>query len=112
MSEIHFHITQGRIENEMTLEMLSAAQNLQDGAIPWRTMRDMMTLFMVDEQGQYLEQQAACLLLNPLKGEQLAQTVRTFSSAFEEYLLPKTSGAQSSSPSKPAGDSSRDGATS
>jgi len=89
----HFHITRQRVDDDMTVGMQVAIEDLADGIYHPRDWRDLLALFLTDADGQYLPDADAKRAVNALKGAQLKQASADFAKAFTEFSLPKANAA-------------------
>lgn len=70
-----------------------AAQRLEKGkAAQYEGILSFLAPFMVDEDGEYLEYDAACDILGELDDDQLDQAAGEFLAAMNEGQLPKANG--------------------
>ena len=91
--ELHFHLTVSRIQDDMTLGMQAAIEDLQDGIFHPRDWRDLLALFLTDENDNYLPEADAKRAVNKLKGDSLRAASVSFSKALAEFTLPKANAA-------------------
>jgi hypothetical protein len=56
---------------------------LEEGKLTYRQNRDMMARHMTGEDGEYLDFEAACTILDDLDGYQMGEAAKAFMSAIE-----------------------------
>lgn len=80
-----------------------ALQALMRGREPdLRGIRDLLAVFLVDDQGEYLEKEAAREVIEDLDEEEFDEAATAFLAAFNESQLPKSNGKTSSRQSSTA----------
>jgi hypothetical protein len=96
--QLRFAITKDLLDT-MTEEEYEAIEMAQDGQTRLYRIRPLMARFMVDEQGQQLNHEAAKQQLGKIPMGEWADVTSQFVNAFRDNAVPNANGSQSSSPS-------------
>lgn len=96
---IHFHFTEERFDELTVGAQISLQEHQQGKDVNLRGLVEMMAPFMQDDKGQWLDFDMACRLLERVKNKELEGVIDSFTSAMEEYAVPKGNGNSSTSPS-------------
>jgi len=98
--ELNIHITDER-KMELTMDAICALEDWVNGIDgDMRATRELVSTFMTDEGGEYLDTQSALRIIGRVKQKDFVEQVfKPFFAAFKENLVPKENGKPSSSPS-------------
>lgn len=89
MTTIKFHITEER-KRLVSLRAMIALQALEKGRTPdMRGLRDLLAVFLVDDNGGYLPKEQATDAIEELDLEGIEQAGQALSQAMSENELPK-----------------------
>jgi len=96
-TEINIVVTEER-KNEMTLDNDIALEDMIHGRDPGiRAIRDLVAVFVADDNGKYLPSDQACELLGKVKNKNFtSQITEPFAEAFKTSMVPLPSAASSS----------------
>ncbi len=102
MAEISFHITDER-KRKINMRAKIALQMARRHQEPdLRGLRDLLALFMTDEQGAYYPMAEARELLEEMSDEEQERIADLFLAALQDHNLPKSRSKPSSPPSTTA----------
>ena len=98
--ELEFKITDERML-DLTMDAICAYENWANGIDgDMRATRELVSTFMVDAEGQYLDEEIALRIVGRIKQRDFVDKIfKPFFDAFRDHLVPKASGDSSSSPS-------------
>jgi len=87
--------------NQATWKDIKIIEKLTNGATASQEDLQMLAAhFMVDEKGAYLPEEKAIKVLDGLKQAEIMETLKQFTDAIQEALIPKANGSGSSLPSE------------
>lgn len=102
MTKVKFHITEER-RRKVPLRAKIAIQAMEKNReVDLRGLRDLLCVFLVDENDEYLPKEKAQDVIEELDEDEQEQAGTALVAALAEFSLPKSSGKPSSSPSSTA----------
>jgi len=97
--DINFLVTDERKE-ELTMGAVIALEDALKGVEPdQRSMRELLAVFMQNDDGEWMSEQEAFAILDRVKQKNFGDVFEPFMKAFVENMVPKENGNSSLSPS-------------